>query len=390
MSVQLVINDHYQKLCDILENASNTIKIISPFINTEMAKLLCSCRENHPEIQCEITTRFKRDDFLCGASSIDAIKLLIQAGVKAYALRGLHTKLYLVDNDIGMLGSANFTTGGFRFNHEMSVLFHDDPAIVTEMHVYYDTLLNDIRSQTEGIITLEKVEQELDIIRTLARNRTDKNTKYRNDTDYGATVKNESKMNIEPTPDTIQKILSLGSVQQYLNTIWIKFEGTANERTDSHQKYELFRINNDSDIITCFPVRPDVHDDDYFYLAVVSSDKEKRNTPMIMGRCRAYKAERASEDLLKEHAWMKRYPYFCRLRDMEYLDTQIVNGISVFEMLSNIGSDCFPSTEGTKKTIAELVDIYRQASHRRITARAKEYLDSQFEQLSKVYPVVKA
>ena len=113
---------------------------------------------------------------------------------------------------------------------------------------------------------------------------------------------------------------------------------------------------------------------------------------MIMGRCRAYgwnETNHASANLLKTHDWMKRYPYFCRLRNVEYLDTKIQNGIPLYELLSNIGSDCFPSTVGTKKEIAELIGVYRRASHRRITARAKEYLDSRFNELSKVYPVVK-
>jgi cardiolipin synthase len=52
---------------------------------------------------------------------------LMAAGVKVYEYgpRMLHTKALLVDDDLAIIGSANFDARSFRLNFEVSVLFRD-------------------------------------------------------------------------------------------------------------------------------------------------------------------------------------------------------------------------------------------------------------------------
>ncbi len=52
---------------------------------------------------------------------------LMAAGVKVYEYgpRMLHTKALLVDDDVAMIGTANFDNRSFRLNFEVSMLFHD-------------------------------------------------------------------------------------------------------------------------------------------------------------------------------------------------------------------------------------------------------------------------
>ena len=52
---------------------------------------------------------------------------LLEAGVKVYEYgpRMLHTKALLVDDDLAILGSANFDHRSFRLNFEVSMLFRD-------------------------------------------------------------------------------------------------------------------------------------------------------------------------------------------------------------------------------------------------------------------------
>ena len=52
---------------------------------------------------------------------------LLAAGVKVYEYgpRMLHTKALLVDEDVAIIGSANFDARSFRLNFEVSVLFRD-------------------------------------------------------------------------------------------------------------------------------------------------------------------------------------------------------------------------------------------------------------------------
>jgi cardiolipin synthase A/B len=59
---------------------------------------------------------------------------LMAAGVKVYEYgpRMLHTKALLVDEDVAIIGSANFDARSFRLNFEVSVLFRD-VAVATEL-----------------------------------------------------------------------------------------------------------------------------------------------------------------------------------------------------------------------------------------------------------------
>jgi cardiolipin synthase len=56
------------------------------------------------------------------------------AGVKVYEYgpRMLHTKALLVDDNVAIIGSANFDARSFRLNFEVSVLFRD-VAVAAEL-----------------------------------------------------------------------------------------------------------------------------------------------------------------------------------------------------------------------------------------------------------------
>ena len=58
---------------------------------------------------------------------------LMAAGARVYEYgpRMLHTKALLVDDDVAILGSANFDARSFRLNFEVSVLFHDAAVAAT-------------------------------------------------------------------------------------------------------------------------------------------------------------------------------------------------------------------------------------------------------------------
>jgi cardiolipin synthase len=56
---------------------------------------------------------------------------LLQAGVKIYEYgpRMLHTKAFLTDNELCIVGSANFDNRSFRLNFEVSMLFRDQNLV---------------------------------------------------------------------------------------------------------------------------------------------------------------------------------------------------------------------------------------------------------------------
>lgn len=111
MSIELLDINHRDAIIDAFDKAKRQIKIISPFIQESMSKYLVdsTCRG----ISSQLITRFYREDFISSVSSLTALKNLQTAGVEIYALKDLHAKLYLFDDNTAIIGSANFTGGGF-------------------------------------------------------------------------------------------------------------------------------------------------------------------------------------------------------------------------------------------------------------------------------------
>ncbi len=51
----------------------------------------------------------------------------------------LHTKLMIIDNEIIILGSHNYTMNAFRINHEVSIILQDE-KVVARLKLYFENL----------------------------------------------------------------------------------------------------------------------------------------------------------------------------------------------------------------------------------------------------------
>ena len=111
--IEVLTDNHYQAIMDLFDRSNRSIKIISPFLTESMADRLCTTVKTKG-VNCTFITRFYVDDMMNHANSIDALEKMLQAGIDVYALIGLHTKLYLFDDETAILGSANFTSSGFQ------------------------------------------------------------------------------------------------------------------------------------------------------------------------------------------------------------------------------------------------------------------------------------
>ena len=78
-------------------------------------------------------------------SSLTALKSLQTAGVDIYALKDLHARLYLFDDNVAIIGSANFTSGGFGNNIELSLYIEDEYDLIERLSKYFDHLLSGIQ-----------------------------------------------------------------------------------------------------------------------------------------------------------------------------------------------------------------------------------------------------
>lgn len=66
----------------LLDSTNKQIQIISPFVGYKTAMALVNfIEEAESDIDCIIITRFNREDFIKGASSLTGLEQLVKAGV---------------------------------------------------------------------------------------------------------------------------------------------------------------------------------------------------------------------------------------------------------------------------------------------------------------------
>lgn len=389
MSIELLSDEHWTTLINTIDNTQKYIKIISPFIGFKTAQLLKKYISDS-KIECTIITRFYREDFLNNASSLEGLKELVKCGANIYALQDLHTKLYLFDESVSIVGSANFTMGGFKLNHELSLIIIDEDDISNEFNKYFDEMLIEIKRSGDWLIELKRIEDEIIQTDNIIKNRKDKNVKYSNTIKFGAKIKNIT-MNEEN--DFMEGIIRLGSSNERDDAgVWLKFEGTGEERIESNSKYNILLLGLDKKKVTCFPRNPrGIMKNDYIYLAAISCDKNNVATPMIVARARTkgFNINNfASKGELDSIDWLSDYPYYCELFNIEIINTEVKNCISLNSVIKEVGCDLYPNTVGKNVTIQEIKIRHHQKSHIRITNVAKDFIDYKFNELKKKYGVI--
>lgn len=389
MPITIIKKNQYESIFKIFSEVNNEIFIISPFVKTQMARKLASII-NDNEVKCTIVTRFKRQNFVDGASDLAALEELLDAGANIYALKNLHAKLYVIDKDTVIIGSANFTTGGFKLNHELCVMFNKEDEITAEFLGYCENLLITIKSCNESIITQELIDKEKDEVNKIVQ-KTNNNCKTYSQKEYGALIE---EISITDSEDIIQNAFDSNN-DEIDEGIWLKFEGVASSRYDNKNKYEPFIPKTIKAAITCYPESKKprrVREGDYVYIAVLSEDEHGKQMPIIVARGRSHafhEDQIAKGDLLKERVWIKDWPAYCILYDMERLDTEIVNGIKHSQVLASFQNQLYVSSKGGTRPIEKLKLCHLQKSAIQITNMAKEYIDHEFDKLAKKYGVIR-
>ena len=147
---RLITNDHESVIKDHIKFSEKSIKIISPFISFQSLDFIKNTRA-----EITIITRFSLEDFAKGSSSIDCLsELLENNNVKIYAMKDLHTKLYIFDDNTAILGSANFTDGGLIKNVELSIELNEK-KIVRDLIEYFENSFEIAKKApiTQGLIS---------------------------------------------------------------------------------------------------------------------------------------------------------------------------------------------------------------------------------------------
>jgi hypothetical protein len=384
----------------LLDSTKKQIRIISPFIGYKTALALVNfIEETENELDCVLITRFDREDFIKGVSSISGLECLKKAGVKMYALQGLHTKLYLFDSESVIMGSANFTFNGFYKNHEFGIFMEDEPEFSNECNNYFEGLLNDIKNDDDWEITLDRISKEKTYCDDAVTGRAYSQKKPR---------KNESPVTIQPNrekwganlnlhgqgpldnkeeKDIIEEILNEeteNQIQTRNTGIWLKFEGNSENRIPNHLSY-FERRKKEHRRRTFFPKPPSgIKDGQLLFMTMVSTDKEDKGTPIIVGYAitSGFSERNVVNNRISSNADRNRYPYFVELLSGKFLKAPIKNGITLRELARELQTDLYPNP---KSNFSEIIYTHRQKSHLQVTERAHDYIMQRLDTLFKEF-----
>ena len=398
--IEILTDNHYDKIMDVFESTKKRMKIISPFLSINMAKKLCDIVNNH-NIVCTFITRLYLEDMYAKANSIDAIEMMMNAGIKVYALKGLHTKLYLFDDNVGIVGSANFTSGGFISNFELSLMAVDEMTLLSDLHDYYDNMVSKISNSDEGVITAEILGEAREKYKSLLDNKKSGN----NTTSifmYGAELDKKKYDSVEWKFSEIKSCMDEKDIMQevfrenieevkYNYTIWLKFDGEGSDRLNPYEKFPMTEVLLDGKkvYVENYPYKVGaIKEGDAVYLAAITTDTKGKNQPVIVGRgimCGFTEKNRVQPIWIQKYDWMERYPYYCVLQEAKILNTGVANGIPLSTVWDELGSNTYVASFGRNETLVEVARKHYQKAHMRLSGNAKNFIDMKLEELEKKY-----
>lgn len=383
MSVSLITDGFYDEFIELVASAESEIRIVSPFLGRQRCVDLANTLSKNANVSCRIITRFYREDFIQGVSSLDGLETLLDAGATAMALKKLHAKVYVFDQEHAVVTSANFTTGGLLSNIEVGLLLKSEPEIVTACIEFFDDLWRSIQewsaaSGESAKITTAWIEEEKEQTSRLINNRK-----------VGIISHNSHKKGADlrtiKEPDRIERLVGEVSTDKH-STNWLKFEADSQHRHDSEEPFRSPHRRAFTQARTFFPTRPiGIKSGDRLFLAVVSYDRGGNPAPLIVGYALTpgfNDANEVSSDDPSFESWMGHYRYFVELEETRFIDGPVKHGISIIELYREIGHRTYPSTFSNPSIELESLKVYHHQKDKiRITATAADYLTSKLDKL---------
>lgn len=401
--IELLTDNHLDKILGLFDGSKKEIKIVSPFLTISMAERLCATVKKG-EVKCAFITRFYLEDMIAKANSLDALELLMNHGITVYIVKKLHTKLYLFDHDNAILGSANFTNGGFKSNIELSLLLSEEAQVIEELQAYFDDMVEKLKVAKDGILTTVMIAEARKKYATLS------NAKEgtRSSLIYGAALSKSSDLaspedicteldKCKGEEDLICKMFKeteKGEQIRYPHTIWLKFNGAANKRLEGDKPFEMPVIteNNHTLYLTTYPFKVrSVKDGDEIYFAGVTTDKRGTNQPVIIGRghlAAFAESNRATDSMIQKYQDMKEYPWYCVITDCEIINAPLKEGVPMDAVLDALGSDTYIASFGRAEDAKAVAKKHHRKAHIRLSGNAKQYIDQKLDQLKAMYGVI--
>jgi HKD family nuclease len=173
MQYKFLLSPWKNEFINAISETKKELFVSSPFINIEGVRILSNAVQTKSSIEISLVTNLTTQNIVNGitepAALLELYKQFVQ--VKISSLGRLHAKVYLIDDRIGIITSANLTKGGLVNNFEYGVLIDDKSvicAIKEDMLKYYSlgnvfdkNLLEKIVEESNKIQKIQNRSQEI-------------------------------------------------------------------------------------------------------------------------------------------------------------------------------------------------------------------------------------
>ena len=401
--IEILSNNHFEKIMDLFDSAKQSIRIVSPFLTKSMTDKLCRVVADQ-HISCTFITRLYIEDLVAKANSIEALSDMLSAGLDVLAVKGLHAKLYIFDDSSAVVGSANFTSSGFKSNIELSLLIQDEPELLQEIIAYFDSFSTKVASHPEAHLSNSVLEDAQK--RYLAHWSEKKSSGIiRSGKMYGASLDKKSAFSstsdltkelddARKDNDLIFSLFRETEKQEQIHfpqTIWMKLSGAADDRLQPDEPLPMscVDLNGKKIYVSNYPFKvQSIKDGDEIYMAALTTDLKGRNQPVIVGRGHLRSFDDSNYILPKwveEYPWMDRYPWYAVINDCKIVDASVNKGIPMDSVWEALGSDTYLSSFGRSEDIASVAKKHYQKAHIRLSGNAKVFIDKRLDSFFEQY-----
>ncbi len=322
------VDSGWKKLFSDASSVKNsTLSLICPFIQLQpIARLLNS--ESIKTIQ--VVTRLNAEDFLSGVSDTRALRLLLEVGGTVRCVKRLHTKMYIFGKETAFVTSANLTDTALSKNHEFGIVIKTE-RLVKECKRYFDGVWE--RAKVD--LTFELLGRcEVEVSK--AREKRGENARAPRLPDFGTDIglpkEKEAGESDAPTP---------------ASEAYVKFFGTGSKRKNPSDTIIGEIKRSGSHWAGTYPKnkRPrQVKDKSVLFMACLVP-----NDILIYGRAVAMKYVEGRDDATSADIalrdWKKDWPHYIRVTDPEFLAGTLANGVSLRNLMNELGPDAFESTK---------------------------------------------
>ncbi len=195
----LMFEEMNKELARDLINIDNNVSIISAFCKKDALEFLDKQIGKKQDISKRLLVRFRLDDILSKATDLEIYEYCKKNNWSLYVQFNLHAKVYVLDQNICYMGSANATSKGLNINKrgnlEMSKRFQLD----TEEQMQIEKVFSEALLMNDGLFT--KMQKQINSInyRPAISNEWNEEIIAKNINSYNVLFQDDFPMNALPT-----------------------------------------------------------------------------------------------------------------------------------------------------------------------------------------------